>query len=197
MSFLASEPVLNYCIIPLLICLARSADVTLGTIRIIFISRGHRVLAPLLGFFEVLIWLLAMTQIMQNLTNIMNYLAFAFGFALGNYLGLIINERLAIGHVMVRIITSEATDDIIRRLNDANFGITAMGARGASGQVQALFMVAKKKDLQQLINLVNRLIPRAFITVEDVLRVQEGIFPFHNASRFSSLVKLFPLKKAK
>lgn len=197
MNLFTNEQILNYGIIPLLICLARTADVTLGTIRIIFISRGHHVLAPLLGFFEVLIWLLAMSQIMQNLNNIMNYLAFAGGFALGNYLGLIINDRLAIGYVMVRIITSEATDAIMRRLYEAGFGTTAMNARGALSQTQALFTVVKKKELQRLMALLNTLIPRAFITVEDVLRVQEGVFPIHASSRFAGLVRLLPLRKAK
>lgn len=198
MDFLTSEALLNYAVIPLLICLARTVDVTLGTMRIILLSRGQRLVAPVLGFFEVLIWLMAMSQIMQNLTNFMNYLAYASGFALGNYLGLIINEQLAMGHAMVRIITSEATDEVMRRLNAANFGITAVGARGASGQVQALFVVAKKKDLQRLIALLKTLLPRAFVTIEEVLRVQEGgVFPIAHASRLSGLVKLFPLRKTK
>lgn len=198
MDFLTSEAFLNYAVIPLLICLARTVDVTLGTMRIILLSRGQRLVAPVLGFFEVLIWLLAMSQIMQNLTNFINYLAYASGFALGNYLGLIINERLAMGHAMVRIITAEATDEVMRRLNAANFGITAVGARGASGQVQALFVVAKKKDLQRLIALLKTLLPRAFVTIEEVLRVQEGgVFPLQSASRLPGLIKLFPLRKSK
>lgn len=196
MSLLTSDQMLNYCLIPLLICLARTADVTLGTIRIVFIARGDRVLAPLLGFFEVLIWLLAMTQIMQNLTNILNYLAFAGGFALGNYLGLIINDRLAMGHVMVRIITSEDTEPVLCKLSEARFGITVMGGQGASGYVQALFTVVKKKELPRLMALLNTIIPRAFITVEDVLRVQDGISPMHT-SRFLDLVRAFPLRKSK
>ena len=84
-------------VLPILIFLARICDVSLGTVRLIFVSRGFKYLAPVIGFFEVLIWILAMTQIMQNLTNPICYLGYAGGFATGNYIGILIAEKLSLG----------------------------------------------------------------------------------------------------
>ncbi len=86
---ITQSPYFTYIIIPLLICLARIIDVSLGTVRIILVSKGAKIIAPILGFFEVLIWLIAIGQVMQNLTNVMNYFAYAFGFAIGNYIGIL------------------------------------------------------------------------------------------------------------
>jgi len=85
--------------LPLLIFFARVCDVSLGTIRIIFISKGIKYLAPIVGFFEILIWLLAISQIMQNLTNPYYYIFYAGGFATGNLVGIILDEKLSIGTV--------------------------------------------------------------------------------------------------
>ena len=88
-----NSPVFTWVVVPLLICLARIIDVSLGTLRIILVSRGMKVVAPILGFFEIFIWLLAIGQIMHNLTNIVNYFAYAFGFSIGNYIGIILEKR--------------------------------------------------------------------------------------------------------
>lgn len=91
--------------IPVLIALARICDVSIGTLRIIFLSKGLKLWAPILGFFEISIWLAAISQVMDNLTNIPNFLAYAFGYSMGNYIGMYIENRIAIGMVVVRIIT--------------------------------------------------------------------------------------------
>ncbi|MDR2635402.1 MAG: DUF5698 domain-containing protein, partial [Campylobacteraceae bacterium] len=93
--------------IPLLICLARITDVTIGTMRIIFLSKGMKYLAPVLGFIEICIWLTAITQVMANLTHISNFFAYALGYSIGNFLGIFIEGKLAIGTVVVRIITKK------------------------------------------------------------------------------------------
>ena len=87
----------TYVILPLLIFLARIADVSIGTIRIVMVAKGQKMIAPILGFFEVLIWLLAISKIMQNLDNWVCYVAYGAGFATGNYIGMIIEEKLAMG----------------------------------------------------------------------------------------------------
>ena len=92
-------------ILPILIFLARIVDVTFGTIRIIFVSRGMKWLAPIFGFFEIMIWLFAIGQVFSNLTNITYYVAYAGGFACGNFVGIWIEEKMAIGTLIVRIIT--------------------------------------------------------------------------------------------
>ena len=93
----------RYIILPSLICLARICDVTLGTIRIMYVARGMKNLAMVLGFFEVLIWLFAIGQIMQNLTHWINYLAYAGGYAAGNFIGIAIEEKLSVGTLMLKI----------------------------------------------------------------------------------------------
>lgn len=91
-EFLDSE-IFNWVVLPLLIAIARIMDVTIGTIRLIFVSRGYKYLAPLLGFAEVIIWLMAISQIMQHLDNIMCYIGYGAGFAAGNYIGIILVEK--------------------------------------------------------------------------------------------------------
>ena len=92
-----SPEVWKWVILPLLIFCARITDVSIGTVRIVFIAKGMRLWAPVLGFFEVLIWLVAISQIIKNLTNPVTFVAFASGFAMGNYVGLLIEHKLAMG----------------------------------------------------------------------------------------------------
>ncbi len=167
----------SYLIIPLAIVLARVCDVSVGTLRIIFVSRGMRYVAPLLGFVEVFVWLIAISQIMQNLTNWVNYVAYATGFALGNYVGMVIEERLAMGVVAIRIITQKDATDLINALREKNFGITSISATGASGNVRLLFSIVKRKDKEKILDLARHYNPGAFISIEDVRSVMEGIFP--------------------
>ncbi len=102
-------------LIPILIFAAEVCVVTLGTLRIIFVSRGQKILAPALGFFESFIWLVAISQIMRDRADWTCFIAFGLGFALGNYLGICVEQRLALGTVIVRIITHRDADDLISR----------------------------------------------------------------------------------
>jgi len=108
--------IFTWILLPILIFFARVGDVSLGTIRIIFISKGIKYLAPLIGFFEILIWLVAISQIMQNLTNIYYYIFYAGGFATGNLVGIIIEEKLSIGTVAIRIITRKDAEELTNAL---------------------------------------------------------------------------------
>src|SRR4051794_5677161 len=109
---------------PLLIFLAEVCVVTLGTVRIISVSRGRKLLAPLLGFFEVAIWLFAIGQVMKNLGDLGCNLAFAGGFTLGNFLGILLEGRLALGTLLVRIITPRDTARLAEGLRAAGYGVT-------------------------------------------------------------------------
>lgn len=136
-----SEEVINWVILPLLIFIARMSDVTLGTLRNIFISRGFKKIVPIVGFFEVLIWLIAMKQVMSRADNFVCYFAWAGGFAMGTYVGMRIEERLALGMQVIRIITSEISEKLINALRDANHGITIVDAQGAIGPVKMIFLL--------------------------------------------------------
>ena len=118
----------NWVVLPLIIAFARILDVTVGTIRVIFVARGLKYLAPILGFVEVIIWLLAIGQIMQQLDNFMSYIGYGAGFAAGNYIGIILVEKMSLGTVVIRIIPKKDTTQLIESLRAANYGVTSMDA---------------------------------------------------------------------
>lgn len=163
--------------LPLLIFIAEVVVVTLGTLRIIFVARGKKILAPILGFFEVFIWLLAIMQVMQNLSDWSCFFAFALGFTLGNYLGILIEQALALGTSIVRIITHRDAAELVERLRRADFGVTCVEGQGATGRVQVVLTAVKRKRLAEVIALIETHQPGAFYAVEEVQSASEGIFP--------------------
>lgn len=172
-----SSETFSLIILPILIFLARVVDVTFGTIRIIFVSRGMKWFAPIFGFFEIIIWLFALGQIFSNLTNITYYVAYAGGFATGNFVGIWIEEKMAIGTLVVRIITRKEGTQLIEFLKSENFGVTSIDAEGATGKVKIIYTIIKRHDLQNVINIIKRFNPRAFYSIEEVRSASEGIFP--------------------
>jgi uncharacterized protein YebE (UPF0316 family) len=166
----------SYAILPLLIFLARICDVSLGTLRIIFVAKGKKNIAPFLGFFEVLIWIIAISKIMQNLDYYINYVAYAAGFATGNLVGMLIEEKLALGIQMIRVFTSDGGMDLVRSLNSNGFGATSVEAQGAKQKVFLVYSIVHRNELEKVLEIINCFNPRAFYTIEDVKAVNEGIF---------------------
>jgi uncharacterized protein YebE (UPF0316 family) len=162
--------------LPVLIFIAEMAVVTLGTLRIIFISRGQKALAPLLGFFEILLWLFAISQIMQNLDKVPCFLAFAFGFTAGNFLGIVIEKSLAMGHAVVRVITHRDPAELIAALRDAQCGVTCIEGHGATGKVQIVMTVIQRKRLAQVVALIEEHHPQAFYAIDELQAASDGIF---------------------
>jgi len=167
----------SYVIMPLLIFMARICDVSIGTMRIIFVSKGKKNIAPFLGFFEVLIWIVAISKIMQNLDNYVNYIAYAAGFATGNFVGMLIEERLAVGVQMIRVFTHQGGYELMQILNNSGFGATCVEAHGAKEKVHLIYTIVQRNNLKNVIEIINRFNPRAFYTIEDVRAINEGIFP--------------------
>jgi uncharacterized protein YebE (UPF0316 family) len=176
--------------LPLLVFFAEMGVVTLSTIRTIFITRGWKALASLLGFFEVSIWLFAISQVMQNLTNPGCSLAFAGGFSLGNFLGILIEKKLALGNVFVQVTTENNASDLIESLRSANYGVTSLDARGASGPVQVVFTVIERRELQNVVSIVKGFDPKVFYSVNDLQTVEEGIFPAAGRKRNERLTSV-------
>lgn len=168
-------------LLPLIIFLARIGDVSLGTMRIIFLARGMKFVSSVLGFFEVLIWLMAVSQVIQNLTTPTMYIAYAAGYATGNYVGLLIERTLAIGTVMVRIITRRDASRLVERLQQDEFGITHLHVDDSLGKVHILLMVLKRRDLEDVLRITQEMHPQAFMTVEDVREARDAIFPSRRA----------------
>lgn len=167
----------DWVVLPAIIFTARLTDVTLGTLRILFISRSLRYTAPIVGFFESLIWLFAISQIVQNLNNAACYLAFASGFASGSYVGIFLENKLAMGMVCVRAVTPDDATELIQYLRENQFGVTSVSATGVSGQVRLIWSVIKRKEMKAFMDIVKQHNPRAFISVEDVRTAHEGFFP--------------------
>lgn len=165
-------------ILPFAIFAARICDVSLDTLRIIYVSRGLRFLAAAIGFFEVLIWLIAITQIIHNLTNPILYIAYAGGFAMGNFIGITIEEKMAIGTVVIRVITQRDASQLIEVLKAGGFGVTHADAQGAVGPVKIIFTIVKRKDISSVLDIIRKINPLAFYTIEDIRSVRQDIFPF-------------------
>jgi len=168
----------QYILLPLLIFFARVCDVSLGTIRIIFISKGIKYLAPLIGFFEILIWLLAIGQIMSNLTNVYYYFFYAGGFATGNFVGILLDEKLSIGTVGIRIITKKDAKKLVETLKEHKYGISVVDGEGVSGKIKIIFTVTPRQNISEVINIVKRFNPGAFYSIEDIRFVNEKLTPY-------------------
>jgi uncharacterized protein YebE (UPF0316 family) len=177
MDFLLSDSwFFTWVLLPALIFIARILDQSIGTLRLIFISKGMKRIAPFLGFFEVIIWLLAVGQIMQHLDNWLCYVAYGAGFAMGNFIGITLEEKLSIGTSIIRVILSSESPELISALKSHNFGLTILDAEGAKGPVKILFSIIRRKETSLFLNTLHEYHPTAFYTIEDVKEAKEGVF---------------------
>lgn len=188
--------IMQFVIIPVLIMLARICDVTIGTIRIIFVSRGMRLLASVMGFIEVLIWIIVVSRIITDIGGWINYLAYAAGFAIGNFVGITLENRLAMGMVALRVITNKPADELIEHLKQEYHGVTSIAARGVSGDVRLVFAVIKRKDIPYFLKIVNNYNPKAYVSIEDVRTLSKTHQPPESAGQksFANRMK-FSLKR--
>jgi len=166
-------------ILPVLIIVARIIDVSLGTLRIILISKGYKKYAPIIGFVEVFIWILIARQVFTLPTNFFSYIGYALGFALGNYFGFYIEERLALGYVVVKIITHLNCETLIEELKKNGFGLTHFSAYGANGKVEVIYTTINRTYLPKIEKIIKEFNPYLFYTIEDLKYVSKygGVFP--------------------
>lgn len=164
---------MHWVIVPLLIYLARVCDVSINTLRVIFMLNGKKALSTVMGFFEAFIWLVAISQILQNIDNVMSYFAYSGGFASGILTGMMIESRLAIGNVLVRVVTQEASDSLVSSLKEEGYRLTVVEGKGKQGAVNIIFLVIKRQKLNGVIHKINDFNPKAFYTIESVRHVNE------------------------
>jgi uncharacterized protein YebE (UPF0316 family) len=177
MTFMDSW-VWKWIIMPILICLSRLLDVSLGTVRVIFVSKGLKKLAPILGFFEVFMWIVVASQVMRNSSNLLYYVAYAAGFAVGTYAGLNLDEKLSIGIIGIRIITNKKVTEILEALRSKNFGVTQLRGEGAFGPVDFLFTITDRVNIKNLTEIIKNIDPDIFYVIEDIRSVSySGVFP--------------------
>jgi uncharacterized protein YebE (UPF0316 family) len=170
-----SPEIFHWLVVPLLIFLARICDVSINTVRVMFVMSGKRKLAPFIGFFESLIWLIAISQILKNMDSWVTYVAYAGGFATGIYVGMRIEERLAVGKVILRIITTSHQAELINIIKNNGFGITIVDAHGARGDVNLIFTVIERKDINRLVQMIQDVNPKAFYTIENVRHASDPL----------------------
>lgn len=163
--------------LPLLVFFARVVDVTLGTLRIIFTSRGKKHLAPLLGFVEVFIWVSVIAEITKGAHNLVAYLAYAGGFAAGNYIGMYIEDKLALGMLMVRAIVPDHILDLTEKLREKGYGVTSVKAQGSLGPVKLVYTIVMRRNLPEVAKIIQKSYPNAFFTVEELRSAERGVFP--------------------
>ena len=167
----------SWVILPIIIFFARICDVTLGTMRIILLSRGKRNIAPFLGFFEVLIWIVIIGQLVQHLHSATAYIMYAAGFATGNYVGMYLEDRIAIGMVIVRIILPQGGEKLVSALHEKGYGVTSYDGEGANGPVKLIFTIIPRKVLKDVKAIIHQYQPTAFLSIEDIRSTEAGVFP--------------------
>ncbi len=164
--------------LPVVIFCARICDVSIGTVRLICVTRGRRKLAVVLGFFEVLIWLSAVSGVFAHLDRLINVFAYAGGFATGNAVGMWIESRLAMGMQTVQLISRGAAHAVAERLRFADLGVTTLVGSGGSGPVSVCLTIVPRRKTQQVIRMARQIDPDVLVAVEDVT---EGAVPQYGA----------------
>jgi uncharacterized protein YebE (UPF0316 family) len=178
--------------LPILVFFAELCVVTLSTLRIIFLSRGRKFLAPALGFFEITIWLFAIGKVMQNLQDMGCFMGFAGGFTFGNFFGVLIEKWLALGTVVVRTVTNKDAGDLVASLRMARYGVTQVDAEGTQGPVKLVFTVVPRRELDSVTAIIRSFDQAAFYSVDEIQETASGVFP--EKKRFRGLVPLINLQ---
>ena len=151
----------------LLIILGRVGDVSIGTLRIVFIIQGHRVLSLISGFFEVLIWVFVVSEVIQNLQQPAYAVSYALGFALGNYVGMTIEAWVALGEQVLRVFTREGPQ-IAAQLRSEGFRLTVFPGEGRDGPVEMLLIETSRKKMRDIMLFSREIDPKCFYIVDDV-----------------------------
>ena len=160
----------------LMIFALRVGDMSLDTIRVLFVMRGKKLLTWVLGFIQSVIYIVAISSVLTKMDNILNVLAYAAGFATGNVVGLIIEGKLAIGHILITIISSHRGAYIAEQLRASGYAVTEISGRGKNGTVFELHASVLRKDVPNVETIVLEADPQAFVTAEDVRPVRRGFW---------------------
>lgn len=163
-------------LMPLVIFALRVSDMSLDTLRVLFVIRSQRGLAWVLGFFQSLVWVVAITTVLSNLGNLWNVVGYAAGFATGNVVGIVIEEKLALGHGHMRIISSSRGTAIAQAIRDAGYAATELPGRGRDGTVTVINCSVRRRDVRRVQKQVKEIDPNAFITVQEVRPLHRGFW---------------------
>jgi uncharacterized protein YebE (UPF0316 family) len=168
--------------LPLAIFCARIADVSLGTVRTIAVVKGRILIASLLGFVEVLIWVIAVSNVVNSLTHPLNLIAWAAGFAVGNAVGIAIERKLALGDLVMRVISRGQGAEIAEKLRLLGQPVTEFEGKGRSGPVQLLYLVIDRIDGQRVEKVARAVDPDCVVVSEDVRHASMKLRPMMTPS---------------
>ena len=195
---MVSFDVISYVVLPGLIFLARVADVTVATVKLMFVVNNAKRVAATLGFIESLITIIALSRIMQDASNFMAYVMYAAGFATGTFVGMRIEEKLAYGTVMIRVISRTISAELIDYLTRKQYRYSMVDANDHVGNTQVLFTVCKRSRLPEFQRTLEEVAPQALYTIEGVKKVSQDFLPVEEAPRvdWAAYVRL-PGRRAK
>ncbi len=189
---------MTWVVIPLLVFCSRIIDVTIGTARVIFVSRGYKAMSAAAGFFEVLIWLLAIGQIMKNLSNPICYIAYAGGFALGNYIGITLTEKMSLGTVLVQVMTNRDASALVAALKESEYGVTTVQGQGAFQPVKLVFTIVSRTHLNNVLRIIQTHNPKSFYSIHEIGSMAKGFVPGRKRMGLVRINTLFkPFRKGK
>lgn len=171
-EFLGSNPGL----LPLVIFFGRIIDVSLGTLRIVFVSRGARHIAPVVGFVEIFIWVVVIAQVLKHADGWLAYFTYAAGYAAGTYVGLTLEGRIGFGYAILRMFSTQSAASLVLDLNQKGFGATLIKGEGAVNNVNIVESVVRRVNIKKVEQIMEAFDPEAFVTIEDVRTRHKGIF---------------------
>jgi uncharacterized protein YebE (UPF0316 family) len=159
---------------PLVILGLRVVDVSLDTMRVLSAVRGQRWVAAGLGFFQALIWIVVVGNAIRYIDSVWHVLGYAAGFAAGTLVGVSIEQALAYGLATIRVVSRDGGTEIAEALRERGYGVTEIGGQGRDGQVAILNSVVQRQDLEEVMRIVDRWDPSAFVTVEEPKLLRGG-----------------------
>ena len=152
----------------------RVFEMSLGTLRILYVMRGRKFLVWILGFLQAGIFVVAIGSVVTNLNNVWNLLGYAAGFATGNVVGMFVESRLAVGHTRLHIISPRWGTAIAERLREGGYAVTEIPARGKDGMVTMLECSVRRREAIKVDQLIRDVDELAFVTAEDVRPIRRG-----------------------
>lgn len=160
----------------LFIFFARVVDVSLGTLRMLMLVKGRRLPAATIGFFEVIIYVNALGRVVNQLDRWEYMLIYALGYSAGNFLGIILEERMALGYAGVEIIVQSESDRLVQLLRDSGFGVTVIEGWGREGAKDILTVIVPRRQMDTLMKLVNEHDSNSFTIVMDARKTMGGYY---------------------
>jgi len=146
----------------------------MGTMRTILIIRGRRGIAAISAFFEIIIWVLAVSRVITQLNDWYLIIAFALGFASGNFVGSFIEEKIALGYSFAYVVPKNLKIDLASELRKKGFGVTVLQGEGLKGKEFVYNVVLRRRNTRKFIKTLEHCDRKAFYTILDVHGIHGG-----------------------